>query len=369
MDKRLLFVLLPFLLCLILFLLPLLINQTSDVVLIRSVLEVVITLVLFYLSIKIFDRRISRLSLDSVLKFVFNIVFLQSLIIIYMIFSPGFFDMIHFFIDAEGKGFDVIDSGYRFRQVGLTGWTGYSMAVVQSFGLFLVPLLLRDRKSVIKYSVFSLVIISSILLSARTGLIFIFAYFLFVSLYCVSFKNRNMIRLVRLHIMILLSMFSIFILWFIQTEQAIVVGLREWVFEIFNSYIETGSFDTGSTSVMKEMFFFPDMYTILLGDGLYLNMNGGYYMSTDIGYLRVILYSGIIGSLIYYFSFLIFFTMFSIEVDKIQRNRLSYIFVFFTFCVLIVQVKGSILVDGVVLIRFFSIILVSSLLLNNRSRT
>lgn len=83
-------------------------------------------------------------------------------------------------------------------------------------------------------------------------------------------------------------------------------------FEGFFSLYEKGKWETGSNNILKDMVFFPDnSKTWIIGDGYAANPSEegtpyfdpyyigetfhGYYMQTDIGYLRYIFYFGIIG--------------------------------------------------------------------------
>lgn len=83
-------------------------------------------------------------------------------------------------------------------------------------------------------------------------------------------------------------------------------------FEGFFSYFEKGEWQTNSNDILAKMVVFPDnARTWLIGDGYinnpldsslatfdpyYVGPNfGGYYMQTDIGYLRFLFYFGLIG--------------------------------------------------------------------------
>ena len=82
-------------------------------------------------------------------------------------------------------------------------------------------------------------------------------------------------------------------------------------FEGFFSLFETGKWETNSNNILKNMIVFPDnLHTWVVGDGYlenpyrrdinYVGPNyGGYYMATDIGYLRFIFYFGLIGLLLF----------------------------------------------------------------------
>src|SRR5690606_28622599 len=69
-----------------------------------------------------------------------------------------------------------------------------------------------------------------------------------------------------------------------------------WVFEMFIQYSEGGQIETNTTDVMLRMYIWPEeLSTWIYGDGLILNGDGSYYMHTDIGYVRLLYYFGLIG--------------------------------------------------------------------------
>ncbi len=81
-----------------------------------------------------------------------------------------------------------------------------------------------------------------------------------------------------------------------------------FAFEGFFSLAEKGRWEVNSNEILKNMIVFPDnLKTWIIGDGYMLNPNmsdpyytgeyhnAGYYQLTDIGYLRFIFYSGLIG--------------------------------------------------------------------------
>jgi hypothetical protein len=84
--------------------------------------------------------------------------------------------------------------------------------------------------------------------------------------------------------------------------------LFRFAFEAFFNYIERGEFETSSTDRLQTMYVFPEsLKTWLIGDGYFSNPYGdpnfigkyigGYYMGTDVGYLRFIFYFGLMGLL------------------------------------------------------------------------
>ena len=87
----------------------------------------------------------------------------------------------------------------------------------------------------------------------------------------------------------------------------------QYGFEGFFKFYETGRWVTDSTDKLQRMVIFPDnIKTWLIGDGWFDAPSGiGFYMATDIGYLRLIFYSGILGLAFFSSLFVFCTTMFS----------------------------------------------------------
>lgn len=86
-----------------------------------------------------------------------------------------------------------------------------------------------------------------------------------------------------------------------------VKDLFRFAFEGFFNWIESGDWQTDSTNKLQSMVIWPEeLRTWLIGDGYFANSrydpnylgdatDQGFYMGTDIGYLRFIFYFGILG--------------------------------------------------------------------------
>lgn len=117
------------------------------------------------------------------------------------------------------------------------------------------------------------------------------------------------------------------IIYFYDTNTAIHKYVR-FAFEGFFSFFETGKWEVGSNEILKSMYVFPEtLKTWIIGDGYFLNPSdidsyytgkiyGGYYMGTDVGYLRFIFYFGLIG--------LIAFSIFIYKTYRICYQRFPY---------------------------------------------
>ena len=106
-------------------------------------------------------------------------------------------------------------------------------------------------------------------------------------------------------------------------------------FEGFFSLVEQGKWDVGSNNVLREyMIVFPDnLKTWLIGDAYAMNPSEydplyigpvfkGFYMNTDIGYLRFIFYFGIIGCLT---MILFIYKVATICIERYSQYRAMFI--------------------------------------------
>lgn len=124
--------------------------------------------------------------------------------------------------------------------------------------------------------------------------------------------------------------------------------LLRFGFEGFFSFFEEGEFSTDSTGKLESMIVWPDnLKTWIIGDGYFENQRNdsnyigdatrkGYYMGTDIGYLRFLFYFGIFG--------LIAISAVMIEAGVIAAKtfpKYSHIFMMGVLCNFIIWLKVS----------------------------
>lgn len=112
-----------------------------------------------------------------------------------------------------------------------------------------------------------------------------------------------------------------------------------YAFEGFFNYVESGEWETSSTNRLKTMLRWPDNFkTWIIGDGWFDNPDdpGSFYKYTDIGYLRLIYYSGLIGLI----SFISMFFFVVIRLCIKWPNE-KLLFVFYIFLQFLVWIKIS----------------------------
>ena len=110
---------------------------------------------------------------------------------------------------------------------------------------------------------------------------------------------------------------------------------------MFYNFIDGEGISTRSTDALKDMYFPIPIDTFLIGDGYYSDPYNEelYYMRTDAGYMRMILYFGSIFSFIFYSIIMVIFykTYKNFKMD-IYKAR---IFILLGVIYFVMQYKGT----------------------------
>ncbi len=126
--------------------------------------------------------------------------------------------------------------------------------------------------------------------------------------------------------MILILVCAVPVMVYLYNNNAIIHSNLRFAFEGIFNYFERGELSTSSTDRLKTMYVFPEtVKTWLVGDGYFSDPRftdpyftgkivGGYYMGTDVGYLRFIFYFGLVG--------LAAFSLFMVRAATVCAGRL-----------------------------------------------
>lgn len=157
---------------------------------------------------------------------------------------------------------------------------------------------------------------------SRTTIVGVFIALIY-AIYIGVLGSSSSIRRV-VYSLILVLAFCIPLLMILYRIDARFHDYMRFGFEGFFSLFETGRWETNSNNILKNMIVFPDnLKTWIIGDGYFDNpyhtdpyyigeRTGGFYMATDIGYLRFIFYFGLIGL----FAFITFFIRLVITLNR-----------------------------------------------------
>lgn len=282
-------------------------------------------------------------SIDYIEKIIVYVFIIQTFIELLSFIFPTFLDVVKTFQFEEEA--EVAEESYAgFRGLALSGRLYFEFAA--TYGLIIIiqmkRIINRDNISFICIIEYLLLIIGGFF-AGRT----IFVAVLFsIILLLISNKSKAFKWNFFLKLVISLFIFIICFILLLPSEVLLFVNdtFIPWVFDLFIKYYETGSAeDSYSLNRLNEMYevnITPEEW--IIGVARYMNPDGSYYKHVDAGYLRNILYWGMIGTLvniIYSLSF--FFIPIKYALNKEKNN------IYFFLCLIIysftLHYKGDLL--------------------------
>lgn len=138
----------------------------------------------------------------------------------------------------------------------------------------------------------------------------------------------------------MIGIIFVFISLFNLIDNPALDAWKEWLrqpVEAFSQGVSMGylTFGTSADNLIYNMYFMPSEDSILFGDGRYTNSDGSYYMHTDAGYMRIVLFMGAMGAGMVYLSYVILIAWL-MRLAKTSGNIASVdfgkIFFFLFFC-------------------------------------
>lgn len=197
-------------------------------------------------------------------------------------------------IDSEKN---QVLSLYRtyITRYGISGFSGFKVTYYCTIAVIFVLFCLTERslpfkKKKLYFRLFILLIGN--MFYGRSGLVCSAVCILLAMSYHLFIQKRVQL-LFSIFLFILIVVFAIA---FLRKNNSMFETWYNWFFEALGNFFETGKLSTGSTDALFGMYFLPSLKTMIVGDGFYTNPYGkGYYMGTDVGIMRQILFYGVGG--------------------------------------------------------------------------
>lgn len=283
-------------------LVSLIINQTSDLYFIKLAILTPIRLFGLIPIILLIKQTYGNVHYTTILRLFLTCGIIQIFLAFSMWFIPGLRDNLYSLLASTELSDMILErtDGYRLNGFG-TNFFG--SGIIHGFMLILTMLLLlsydtQATKHIVIISIFLIIFAGGMMMARTTVIGAAFAVFLYV----ISQKSwQYTTKLLLGFIAILCFCFLIFSRvissYFEQFEVLFTFG-----FEMVLNYFTSGKLSTESTDVMMNMYVFPDnLSTWLIGDGIWTDpQTGFYYKGTDIGYCRMIFYFGSLGTTIFF---------------------------------------------------------------------
>ncbi len=274
---------------------------------------------------------------------------LQGGLMLLMLISGSFRDFIFGATGNHGLN-QFITTGHRGLAISWHKY--YDFSSFQSIGAIIIALKYRYSHKLTKFDILKYVlIIFSVITSGRTGMIGVvlsFALFLWSFLYV----RKKVLRYIVILIFVPYMAFESLSIVSPKVYNSLSAKLLPWAFEAYYNYVESGQISTESSDYLFENFYF-DVYeqTLLFGDGRYRD-GEEYYMDTDAGYMRHILFFGLLGSVILVFSYL------RMAFIGIIRGNSKYSIIIL-ICIgynLLVHYKGDVLLNSLINMRLMVVL-------------
>lgn len=290
---------------------------------------------LFYLLA--INIRIRKKNPDADILVSFMELFILSMVLyvlstIIILLVPGLRSFILNIVSNSEKQQMLLEREKYYTRIGWAGFSGYSTSLKCTIAIcFALYLIIKDvergtKVGLKKYLTLALLLVGNVFY-ARTGMLLSIVCVVVAIGYIAFVLGRIGKFFKYLLLVLILGSIGIFALNAYSGNNAVV----EWMFETFIRYESGRGFGSISTSIIfNDMLFRIDGKTLAFGDGFYTSPGGGYYMSTDLGFMRLLLYFGVLGALIIYGLFIYMLRSASI-IDGSRGIGSLYILLFITF--------------------------------------
>lgn len=210
-----------------------------------------------------------------------------------------------------------------YTRFGLQGFSGFGSTVMCTLAVLLCCFMLVNKisknESVKKYIIRMVLSLVGTALYGRIGLSVSFLLIVVTLVYLAIKYNKFVLLFGASLVVVLLA-----ILFIINANYLQQISSIRWMFEGVFNYLNYGTFTTKSTDDLGNMYFWPGIKTFFWGDGYY-TIAGRYYMGTDVGILRPLLFGGIYFELFYYLSIFPLLAVINREFKKLNGKFLIFI--------------------------------------------
>ena len=295
--------------CIFIYLRTIFTEETDDIALVK----LSIGLILSYFLGAAFRRKFD---LDQVLKIIVITGVLNSTIIVIEFFIPEIKFLIENFMIQNSSG--LIYKDHPFQMRGLASHGGAALSIFNFTCVYLLLYVIKPKVTI--FTIFSICILSaSCIVIGRTGLLAILILFVFWIITKLAKGRYRYLKFTTIITVLIMVSFSIQFVDYTLPEQDYII----WAMEIFTLF---DGLQNKTIAYMLPMIVFPEGWHLLFGSGSFERQIG--YVQTDIGYLKIIHFGG----LVFGFLFYGFFLFLAIHLKNVKKQSLVVLLlVFFIF--------------------------------------
>ena len=298
----------------------------------------------------------------NILDVIIDCFIAQSAIIIFSILIPAFRTATNIFRnDSTLK--QAYEQYGNARGMALAGSSFFGLAV--PYGILFIILAYHwsnwKYKTAYQRIVVILILLFGAVSAGRTSLIGLFIsiiYYIVLDFkFCkrIAYKKRNVFILI---CMLLTGSLVVFVAFSRQINNNALEVLNRYSFEMIRNFINGKGFTSTSGNALLNMYVPISVKQFLIGDGIYV-LNGQYYMDTDVGYLRGLLYFGILG-----FIILCIYQWYIIKIPGKNRRKVCLVLCIY-LTLFIFELKGEVI--GILIMLQALLVLVRESLIDQRN--
>jgi hypothetical protein len=249
--------------------------------------------------------------LEDCINAIICVLVIQVIIIIAMFLSPSLRETL-WAINARSNLEELSARYGGIRGLGLAGGVAYTMSVLLSVGVLLSAYASSQFGPRWWYVVGSILLVIGVFFSGRTGWFGIGLAGVFYAYANNLHQYLLTIRGVLLKLIPGIGLLVTVIYYYLEPEtiDTITQTLIPFAFELFINLFERGELTASSFEATQSMYFPVSESTFWFGDGRWVSLPGkpyDYYMRTDAGYMRHMLFYGAIISFIFYLAYAVLF--------------------------------------------------------------
>jgi len=338
-----------------------LLNSTFDVWMSQYLVLLTLHFTGAYLVVWLSKRCYPMFSVEKLFKYIFAAIIANSVLAVAMYLMPSLNAFIFSIQNFDDQADMVIEEVLNLRLMGMGIGMFFMGGIIWGLALLFVAYLIRVHSEQgrgilgLTFLYFFIMLVGTFI--ARTtlvGALLGFVYICWPRDWRLTLSKPGLRRMFFFYgtLLLIIAMAVAFVFYrYPQVFDSEIVG---WAFEMFINASDNSEVSTGSTQHLGTMFIWPDnVKTWLIGDGLF-NVQDGYYMGTDVGYLRLIFYFGIFGAIIFFGGQFYLFRVISL-LYKTPLLRLSMLFM--AVYVLVLNIKGFADVNAFMFLLFWVAVL------------
>ena len=328
-------------------------NNTNDYTYVSYIISMWVWLGGAYTAIKCIRLLHGYVSVKLVCNYLIGVCVAQCL----MALLIDIYEPIKIFVNSVVVGFDFVDIAELSRGGRLYGIGACLDVAGTRFAAVLLMIAYWSQKDsdnqvwyLLAFMIIS-VVGNMIGRTTTVGLLMSMCYWIYNSIYNTKEAKGEILKFWKYLILVMLCFVPVIVFCYNSVPE--MYSNIRFAFEGFFSLVERGTWDVGSNKILENMIVFPEtMKTWVIGDGYFDNPYyrdpyyigpafGGFYMATDIGYLRFLFYFGIIGLLTFCYYF---YRVGKNCMDRFSQHKMMFIMILILHFIIWCKVSTDIFV-------------------------